>query len=358
MQLEDRFSDAGMALSPLLLLKNGDEVCFSVERNTIKLEGPDETPRSQEFIAQEVAKEVQYSLQFLKADIPISITCYVGGERCTKQADLLKTLLAYNPSFAPLITPHLTCNFSVKNSEMYIRELHELGISHVLALSGDKLTFTDFKRELKEAPELAALVRSVEQDLRRKNGWFTPTDISVAYSSFRSIKGKTEQERFIKKLRAGATSIKTQPLTYLDHALVRRDVDFLRQYFPPEASHQISLSVIYYQTLDMAKNIGKYGIKLDPEVLDLLNRAHELGLEDGTSKSRVYSEGLHIAAKSIAGLIDSGLRSINLMGVKKPQTYAKLLSLVPMYLRQNRPKIMEPRAQESEPRSWYRVAIG
>ena len=316
----------------------GRPVLVSIERNTIKLEGnasPDDP-----CIQAKVQREIDYTEAFLKQNIPVSITCYVGGTRCTKQAEMISKLLLRNPRYASLITPHLTCNFSPDDTYQYLRALQSQGIQHILALSGDKLdpSFKTFARDplLRHAPQLVSIAHLVDKPRRNAPSPHACSlhgnsfDISVAYSSFNGRHPVTEQRKLEQKLIAGACSIKTQPVTYADAGLVDRDLAYLAGCLP---LRNISYSVIYYQTTAMAEHIKKKcGITVPQEILNRLHYQDFEGKTDGTSKVRVLNEGLHIAAQSIACLIHSGIERINIMGVRKPETFSKVWMLVPHYL--------------------------
>ena len=310
-------------------------VLFSVERNTIKLEG--NACPGDPSIQAKVNQEIEYTEAFLKAGLPISITCYVGGTRCTKQAEMISALLKRNLGYAPLITPHITCNFSPEDTYEYLQALQSQGIDHLLCLSGDTLdsSFKAFTRDsrLRKAPQLVNMVRLV--GLKGKaNGLgknhFETTEPTVAYSPFNGANPLTEQRKFDEKLCAGARSVKTQPVTYADSALINRDLTFLSSRIPES---RIGFSVIYYQSVPMAENIEtKFRIKVPQEVLNRLRYQEWAGKSDGTSKARVLTEGLRIAAQSIAYLIYSGVQNVNIMGVRKPRTFEKLLECVPGYV--------------------------
>lgn len=291
-------------------------IVFSVERNTIQLEGGQHG--GEESVQEKVSKETGQAKEFLGQGYEISITCYVGGNKCTKQAEMLDSLGHKLPSSAAQISPHLTCNFAPHDTAAYISKLHETGVQRVLALSGDRLRFKPFQRDpdLRESSQLVGLIRAVEKDR-----CLSPFTVDVAYSPYKS--SATEQRRLIKKIEAGADSVKTQPVTYADAVHIERDLDFLRRHLPNGC---IGFSVILFQSYSMAAGMKKrFGVDVPSSILYRLQQAGAYCTNETSARKAVVEEGITIASQSVAYLISRGVQHINVMGVKKIDTFNKII---------------------------------
>lgn len=307
---ESSFPVANIRRSPL------PGILFSVERNTIQLEGSQQ--EHEEIVQEKFSKEKTQAAEFLENSIPISITCYVGGNKCTKQADMLSSLHQQNQSYALQTSPHLTCNFNPEATSLYLLQLHQVGVRNILALSGDKLRFKPVQRDpdLREASQLVGLIRATE----RHQG-LSPFSIDVAYSPYKSP--ATEQRKLIKKIEAGAEGVKTQPVTYADAVQIERDLGFLRRHLP---NSNIGFSVILFQSYPIAAGMKKrFGVDVPTPILYRLEQAGAYGTDETSARMAVVEEGITIASQSIAYLISRGVQHINIMGVKKMNTFKKII---------------------------------
>ncbi len=274
-----------------------------------------------------IVKKTQNKLllieRVLSLSLPVSITSHQGGNLCSVQEDLLDTLVLRNCDLSK-VQPHLTTNYSLESTWIYLNKLEDMGIKRLLLIGGDKPKkfWRETYKRSKDFCQGKDLIRLVNDYNAQSLHTFI---IEAGSNPYQPL--STEKRRLELKLGSGRVDgFKTQPIDYTQPRLFE---EYQRMIDAFGISDQVTYSLFYATSLASYSKLKECGCDFDKGSLPSLLLSSLEGA-NGNAKEFGQTFAVENCAKGYTFLLQNGIpdNRINFMGVPTIRRYEQIMERV------------------------------